>query len=109
MELVQLARRGVLYAIPGRDQPSDEIESVLGRYGLRVMHRELAIANSSTNLQAILRDTPWAGTAYRQALRRVPGAVAASSTIRFKGMGTSRATLVPLEQLEPAESQESLT
>ena len=109
MELVQLARRGVLYAIPGRDQPSDEIESVLGRYGVRVMHRELAIANSSTNLQAILRDTPWAGTAYRQALRRVPGAVAASSTIRFKGMGTSRATLVPLEQLEPAESQESLT
>ena len=104
LELVQLARRGVTYAIPGRDQPSDEIETVLGRYGLRVMHRELAIANSSTNLQAILRDTPWAGTAYRQALRRVPGAVAASASIRFKGMGTSRATLVPLEQLEPPES-----
>ena len=108
LELVQLASRGVTYAIPGRDQPSDEIETVLGRYGLRVMHRELAIANSSTNLQAILRDTPWAGTAYRQALRRVPGAVAASKSIRFKGMGMSRATLVPLEQLEPVESQASL-
>lgn len=108
LELVQLASRGVTYAIPGRDQPSDEIETVLGRYGLRVMHRELAIANSSTNLQAILRDTPWAGTAYRQALRRVPGAVAASASIRFKGMGMSRATLVPLEQLEPVESQVSL-
>jgi len=109
MELIQLARRGVLYALPGRDQPSDEIETVLGRYGLRVMHRELAIANSSTNLQGILKDTPWAGNAYRQALRRVPGASAASSAIRFKGMGTSRATLVPLEQLEPLESHKSLT
>lgn len=109
MELIQLARRGVVYALPGRDQASDEIETVLGRYGLRVMHRELAIANSSTNLQAILKDTPWAGNAYRQALRRVPGASAASSPIRFKGMGSSRATLVPLEQLEPHESQKSLT
>lgn len=108
MELIQLARRGVVYALPGRDQASDEIETVLGRYGLRVMHRELAIANSSTNLQAILKDTPWAGNAYRQALRRVPGASAASASIRFKGMGMSRATLVPLEQLEPTESQESL-
>ena len=109
MELIQLARRGVVYALPGRDQASDEIETVLGRYGLRVMHRELAIANSSTNLQAILKDTPWAGNAYRQALRRVPGASAAGSPIRFKGMGSSRATLVPLEQLEPHESQKSLT
>ena len=108
MELVQLAKRGVVYALPGRDQASDEIETVLGRYGLRVMHRELAIANSSTNLQAILKDTPWAGNAYRQALRRVPGASAATSAIRFKGMGVSRATLVPLEQLEPTESHESL-
>lgn len=107
MELIQLARRGVVYALPGRDQASDEIETVLGRYGLRVMHRELAIANSSTNLQGILKDTPWAGNAYRQSLRRVPGASAASSAIRFKGMGTSRATLVPLEQLEPAESHKS--
>ena len=109
MELIQLARRGVVYALPGRDQASDEIETVLGRYGLRVMHLELAIANSSTNLQAILKDTPWAGNAYRQALRRVPGASAAGSPIRFKGMGASRATLVPLEQLEPSESQKSLT
>lgn len=108
MELIQLAKRGVIYALPGRDQASDEIETILGRYGLRVMHGELAIANSSTNLQAILKDTPWAGNAYRQALRRVPGASAATSAIRFKGMGVSRATLVPLGQLEPIESHESL-
>lgn len=108
MELIQLAKRGVIYALPGRDQASDEIETILGRYGLRVMHGELAIANSSTNLQAILKDTPWAGNAYRQALRRVPGASAATSAIRFKGMGVSRATLVPLGQLEPTEFHESL-
>jgi putative DNA primase/helicase len=100
IELIGLARRGVMFALPGRDQPSDEVETILGRYGLRVMDGELAIANNSTNLQAILRETPWAGTAYRQALRRVRGASASGAGIRFKGMGVSRATLVPLERLE---------
>jgi hypothetical protein len=102
IELVGLARRGVMYALPGRDQPSDEVETILGRYGLRVMEKELAISNNSTNLQAILRETPWSGTAYRQALRRVRGSTVAASPIRFKGMGVSRATLVPLDRLEHA-------
>jgi hypothetical protein len=97
-----LARRGVMYALPGRDQASDEVETILGRYGLRVMEKELAISNNSTNLQAILRETPWSGTAYRQALRRVRGSTVAASPIRFKGMGVSRATLVPLDRLEHA-------
>jgi hypothetical protein len=102
IELVGLARRGVMYALPGRDQASDEVETILGRYGLRVMEKELAISNNSTNLQAILRETPWSGTAYRQALRRVRGSTVAASPIRFKGMGVSRATLVPLDRLEHA-------
>jgi putative DNA primase/helicase len=100
LELVQMAQRGVIFAIPGRDHPSDEIETILGRYGLKVGGGHLAVANNSTNLQALLKDTPWAGNAFRQALRRLPGATASTASIRFKGSGVARATLVPLETLE---------
>jgi putative DNA primase/helicase len=100
VELVLKAHAGNLHLMDGNGFSADEIETVLGRYGLKVMDGKLAIANSSTNLQALLRDTPWAGNAYRQALRRLTGAEIASATIRFKGMGPSRATLVPLETLK---------
>jgi putative DNA primase/helicase len=100
IELIEQAAAGKLYVSESSQLPGDEIESILGRYGLKVTLGYLAIANSSTNLQGILRDTPWAGTAYRQALRRLPEAEAAQSPVRFKGMGTSRATLVPLKILE---------
>ena len=100
LELVQMAQRGVIFAIPGRDHPSDEIETILGRYGLKVTGGTLAVANNSTNLQALLKDTPWAGNAYRQALRRLSGASTSAGTVRFKGSGVARATLVPLETLE---------
>ena len=100
LELVQMAQRGVIFAIPGRDHPSDEIETILGRYGLKVQGSQLALANNSTNLQGLLKDTPWAGNAYRQALRRLGGATTSQSTVRFKGSGVARATLVPLETLE---------
>lgn len=100
LELVQLAQHGVIYALPGRDQSSDEVETILGRYGLKVSGKTLAVANNSTNLQAILKDTPWSGNAYRQALRRLNGATASPTTVRFKGIGPARATLVPLETLE---------
>lgn len=102
LELVQMAQRGVIFAIPGRDHPSDEIETILGRYGLRVIGGSLAVANNSTNLQGLLRDTPWAGNAYRQSLRRITGASFSAAPVRFKGSGVARATLVPLETLETA-------
>jgi len=100
VELIQLAASGKFYVNDHSPTAGDEIESILGRYGLKVTQGCLAVANSSTNLQTILRDTPWAGTAYRQALRRLPGAAIASSPVSFKGMGPSRATLVPLDTLE---------
>jgi hypothetical protein len=100
IELIQLAAAGKTYISENSQLPGDEIESILGRYGLRVAWPDLAIANSSTNLQSLLRDTPWAGTAFRQALRRLPHATVANSPLRFKGMGTSRATMVPIETLE---------
>ena len=100
VELIQQAVSGRIYLIDGSSSPGDEIETILGRYGLKVSAGALAVANSSTNLQALLKDTPWAGNAYREALRRLPNATAANGTIRFKGMGPSRATLVPLKTLE---------
>ena len=99
VELIQMAAAGRTYLTDHNPTPGDEIETILGRYGLKVANGCLAVANSSTNLQTLLKDTPWAGTAYRQALRRLPDAIAANSVIRFKGMGPSRATLIPLAGL----------
>ncbi len=100
LELVQLAARGVLFTSAAG---SDEVATILGRYGLRVVSGDLAVSNNSTALQALLRDTPWAGNAYRQALRRVPGATASGGTLRFPASGVARATLVPLETVETRE------
>jgi putative DNA primase/helicase len=103
LELVQLARGGVMYLKNSRLESTEEIESLLGRYGVKVFETGMAIANNSTNLQALLKDTPWAGNAYRQSLRRISGAIASGSSIRFKGTGVARATLVPWESIETAD------
>jgi putative DNA primase/helicase len=100
LELVQMAARGVIFASAGG---SDEVATLLGRYGLKVIGGDLAVSNNNTALQALLRDTPWAGNAYRQALRRVPGATASGTTLRFPASGVARATLVPLETVETRE------
>jgi putative DNA primase/helicase len=92
LELAQMASWGHRVI---DDDHGEEIVPVLGRYGIKVFDGYIAISNSSTNLQAILRDTPWSGGAYKQALRRVPGATASANTIRFAGCGATRATLVP--------------
>jgi putative DNA primase/helicase len=105
LELVQMADQGVIFVQPGSaDRPGEEVATVLGRYGLKVSGKCLAISNTSTALQSLLRDTPWAGNAYRQALRRLPGATPSSATVRFAASGISRATLVPLETVETDEA-----
>jgi len=95
LELVQLSMSGTRW-LDGGD--GEEVASVLGRYGIKVLDGGIAVSNSSTNLQSILRDTPWSGGAYRQALKRVTGATAATGTIRFSGCGATRAILVPIEK-----------
>jgi putative DNA primase/helicase len=94
MELIQARQRGSRIMDDGSQE---EIASVLGRYGIKVMDGCIAISNSSTNLQGILAATPWSGNAYKQALKRIPGATGSSGTIRFPGCGATRATLVPFE------------
>jgi putative DNA primase/helicase len=97
LELVQMAAETAFSDSPSQmGMSADEVANVLGRYGLKVTGGALAVSNSSTNLQALLRDTPWSGTAYRQALRRIDGATHSNGTVRFAGSGVSRATLVPL-------------
>ena len=99
MELIQLRQRGVRVM---EDGSQEEIASVLGRYGIKVLDGCIAISNSSTNLQGILAATPWSGNAYKQALKRISGATGSSGTIRFPGCGATRATLVPFETDETA-------
>jgi hypothetical protein len=43
------AHAGNRHLMDGNGFSADEIETVLGRYGLKVMDGKLAIANSSTN------------------------------------------------------------
>ncbi len=74
----------------------ESIDTLIGRYGLRVIDSSLAIANNNANLAAILRDTPWANNAFRQSLKRIPGATASANPVRFAGSGVSRATVIPL-------------
>jgi putative DNA primase/helicase len=98
-ELIGMARRGVMSVTPMRDG-SDDPAVVLARYGLKIHEGQLAIANSHSNLQALLKDTPWSGNAYRQSLRRVPNAQPSPSPIRFPGMGSVRCTLLPIDILD---------
>jgi putative DNA primase/helicase len=94
LELAQMASNGIRKLDDGN---GEEIAPILGRHGIKTFDGALAISNSSTNLQAILRDTPWSGGAYRQALKRIDGATASSGTVRFAGCGATRAVLVPFD------------
>jgi putative DNA primase/helicase len=98
-ELVGMARRGAFTTTPMRDG-SEDPATVLARYGLKIHESYLAIANGHSNLQGLLKETPWSGNAYRQSLRRVPNAQPSASPIRFPNMGPVRCTLVPLSVLD---------
>lgn len=94
-----------------------DLEPVLGRHGLKVIRRGetlpgaenalagvhyLGVANSSKQLEAVLRNTPWGNGAYKAALRRIDGAVIPAKGVHFSGVGTHRLVLVPIEEEELA-------
>lgn len=96
------------------------LEPVLGRYGLRVVRQGdtmpgstderaaehyLAVANSSKQLEDMLRTTPWGNGAYRAALRRIDGAVVPAQGMHFAGVGTQRSVLIPLKSEDLAADQ----
>jgi putative DNA primase/helicase len=87
-EILLKARLGAMIG----DEPADVI---LARYGVKYHETSLAIANGHSILQSLLRDTPWSGGAYRQALQRIDGAERVGP-IRF-GATVKRCTLIPLK------------
>ena len=97
LELIEASRGPRLGRI---EDCLDDADRILGRYGIKIHESQLAIANANTNLNGLLRDTPWSGGAHKQALKRVLGASASSEAIRFAGSKTSRATLIPLAHLD---------
>ena len=97
LELIEASRGPRLGRI---EDCLDDADRILGRYGIKIHESQLAIANANTNLNGLLRDTPWSGGAHKQALKRVLGASASSEAIRFPGSKTSRATLIPLARLD---------
>lgn len=74
----------------------ESAELVLARYGIKYHQGGLAIANSHSNLQSLLRDTAWSGGAHRQALRRIDGAEI-SGPIRYANNAVMRCTLISLQ------------
>lgn len=109
----------VIMGRPMRATTAGELAQILGRWGLRVLRRGedvfpgteqhcqdnyLAIAHNNRQLATIFRDTQWTNNAHRAALKRIPGAVASANAIYFAGVGTQRATLIPVQAYDPKES-----
>jgi hypothetical protein len=72
----------------------------------------LLVANAHQGLAEVFRNTPWAtlpnaagGGGWTQALRRIAGARATESGVRFKDGVKSRATVLPLDAVFPIEPQ----
>jgi putative DNA primase/helicase len=107
--------RCVAIGMPLRGVMSEELAQVLARWGLKVFRKGMdrmpgseepcgshfvAVAHSNRQLAALFRDTPWANNAHRAALKRLPGSVVTVNSIYFAGVGTQRATLVPVDTSE---------
>jgi len=76
-----------------------EPSQILGRYGIRVSKGSVAIANSNTNLQGLLANTPWSGGGHKHALRRIKGASPSQAAMHFPGSKRSRAIVLPLSAI----------
>jgi putative DNA primase/helicase len=102
----------VISGQPLRATTAIELSQILGRWGLKVLRRGhdqlpgttdfctknyLAVAHNNRQLATIFKETQWANNAHRAALKRLPGATASAKPLHFSGIGTHRATLVPLE------------
>jgi putative DNA primase/helicase len=104
--------RCVATGMPLRSATSDELAQILARWGLKVFRKGMdrmpgleescgchyvAVAHSNRQLAGLFRDTQWSNNAHRAALKRLPGAVVTANSIYFAGVGTQRATLVPVD------------
>ena len=98
-ELVGMAQRGC-FKVTAHREDSEDPSLVIARYGLKIQGDSLAIANGNSNLQAIVRDTPWSGNAYKQSLKRINGVTTPKTAIRFPAMGPMRCLMIPMTVLD---------
>ena len=98
-ELVGMAQRGC-FKVTAHREDSEDPSLVIARYGLKLQGDSLAIANGNSNLQAILRETPWSGNAYKQSLKRIKDVTTPKTAIRFPAMGPMRCILIPMSVLD---------
>lgn len=71
--------------------------SILKRYGLLVDEGRLMVANNHSELEKLMKNTPWAN-GWRRVLCRIEGAKASSQAVRYAGT-RSRAICVPVSEL----------
>lgn len=75
-----------------------DANDILTRYGLKLDGNYLTVANKHTELEKLLKDTPW-GSGWRRIIGRIPYAHPSFDVVRFAGT-RSRAVRVPLSFLE---------
>lgn len=74
-----------------------DANDILKRYGLSIEGSYLMVSNKHTELERLLKDTPW-GSGWRRILARIPGAESTDNSVRFAGVKT-RAVRIPVSFL----------
>jgi hypothetical protein len=86
-----------------------DARSIVASHDMRVEKDGLLIKNGSVAIDRIFEDTEWARGAWKQALRRIPGAGAVAKVVKFLSGANipARATLIPFNLLpEPIDTYE---
>lgn len=95
---------------------NEECKRSLGNIGIRIIEKDIAIANENDNLAEILKSSRWPHN-WQQTLKRLPFAKPTDNSIRFGSGCKSRAILIPVEKVvfdddsqesDPEESQRLL-
>jgi putative DNA primase/helicase len=95
----ELKRLGIRYEESGSDK-AEQRDSDDGKAERVDLGEGVWIANSNSNMQRLLANTPWSAQ-YRLTLQRLPGARKSSSMMKFGSSGTHRAVWVPMAAIFP--------
>lgn len=85
----------------------DECKRSLSNIGIRLVDKDIAIANENDNLAEILRFSRWPHN-WQQTLKRLPFAKASEKSVRFGSGCISRATLLPIAKVIPDDESAPL-
>jgi len=85
------------------DITPDVARKHLGRHGVRIEDKAIAVSNTADAIGRILQDTAWQNC-WPAILSRLPGASRTDSAVRFAGTGaTARAVVIPVTALDQEE------